>query len=66
MQVFIERVDATRPAQLSDFGCTLTTCEPHELQTVLETLDVQSRVEKTLVLLKQELELNKLQVRSPG
>lgn len=61
LQVFIERVDATRPAQLSDFACTLTTADSEELQVVLETLDVQARVEKTLVLLKQELELNKLQ-----
>lgn len=61
VQVFIERVDATRPAQLSDFGAALTTAEASELQHVLEAADVKDRMEKTLFLLKQELELSKLQ-----
>merc|ERR1712159_28231 len=61
LQVFIERVDATRPAQLSDFGAALTTAEASELQHVLEAADVKDRMEKTLFLLKQELELSKLQ-----
>lgn len=61
LQVFIERVDVTRPAQLADFGAALTTGEPHELQEVLEAPTLQERMEKTLFLLKKELEMSRLQ-----
>ncbi len=33
----------------------------HELQEVLESFDIQERIDKTLVLLKKELDLSKLQ-----
>ena len=49
------------PAKLADFGAALTTSNAAELQEVLGTLDIVSRIEKTLLLLKKELELSKLQ-----
>lgn len=61
LQVFIERVDVSRPAQLADFGAALTTAEPTELQDVLEARTLQERMEKTLFLLKKELEMSRLQ-----
>jgi len=61
LQVFIERVDVTRPAQLADFGAALTTAEPDELQEVLEATTLQERMEKALLLLKKELAMSRLQ-----
>ncbi len=39
----------------------LTTASREELQEVLETFDLQGRIDKALVLLKKELDLSKLQ-----
>ena len=47
--------------KLADFGAALTTADAAALQEVLGTLNVVSRIEKTLLLLKKELELSKLQ-----
>ena len=47
--------------KLADFGAALTTADAPALQEVLGTLNVVERIEKTLLLLKKELELSKLQ-----
>ncbi|XP_025829342.1 lon protease homolog, mitochondrial-like [Agrilus planipennis] len=49
------------PVYLSDLGAALTAAEPHELQEVLEELDIPKRLMLTLSLLKKEYELSKLQ-----
>ncbi|XP_066994408.2 lon protease homolog, mitochondrial isoform X2 [Anabrus simplex] len=49
------------PVYLSDLGAALTGAEPHELQQVMEELDIPSRLMLSLALLKKELELSKLQ-----
>ncbi len=61
LQIFLGHSDFTEPGKLADFSVALTTAGRQELQAVLETLDVQSRIDKTLVLLKKELDLSKLQ-----
>ena len=61
LQIFLGHSDFTEPGKLADFAVALTTAGRKELQDVLETLDVQSRIDKTLVLLKKELDLSKLQ-----
>jgi ATP-dependent Lon protease len=59
--VFLSHSDFTEPGKLADFACTLTTAGREELQEVLEAYDIPTRIEKVLILLKKEIDLNKLQ-----
>ncbi|KAF4631394.1 hypothetical protein G7Y89_g6739 [Cudoniella acicularis] len=43
------------PAKLADFAAAVSAGEVNELQDVLETLDVEERLQKALVVLKKEL-----------
>jgi ATP-dependent Lon protease len=61
LQIFLGHSDFTEPGRLADFAVALTTATRSELQDVLETFDVEKRIDKALVLLKKELDLSKLQ-----
>ncbi len=61
LQIFLGHSDFTEPGRLADFAVALTTATRSELQEVLETFDVEKRIDKALVLLKKELDLSKLQ-----
>jgi len=49
------------PTHLADFGAALTSAEPHQLQGVLEEIDIPKRLMLTLELLKKELAVIMLQ-----
>ncbi|XP_046622746.1 lon protease homolog, mitochondrial isoform X1 [Neodiprion virginianus] len=49
------------PVYLSDLGAALTGADAHELQQVLEEMDIPKRLMLSLALLKKECELSKLQ-----
>ena len=61
LQIFLSHSDFTEPGKLADFAVALTTANRHELQEVLETLGIQDRIDKALVLLKKELDVSRLQ-----
>ena len=61
LQIFLGHSDFTEPGKLADFAVALTTATREELQGVLATFDVESRIDKALMLLKKELDLSKLQ-----
>lgn len=61
LQIFLGHSDFTEPGKLADFAVALTTASREELQDVLETLDIQKRIDKALVLLKKELDISILQ-----
>jgi ATP-dependent Lon protease len=61
LQIFLGHSDFTEPGRLADFAVALTTATRDELQDVLETFDIQSRIDKALMLLKKELDISKLQ-----
>lgn len=61
LQIFLGHSDFTEPGKLADFAAALTTASREELQEVLESFDIPSRVDKVLNLLKKELDLAKLQ-----
>ncbi|KAL9619690.1 MAG: hypothetical protein Q9160_005710 [Pyrenula sp. 1 TL-2023] len=42
------------PAKLADFAAAVATGEPHELQDVLATMNVEERLHKALMVLKKE------------
>ncbi|CUS21199.1 LAQU0S02e08306g1_1 [Lachancea quebecensis] len=43
------------PARLADFAAAVSAGEEEELQDILESLDIEQRLEKSLVVLKKEL-----------
>ena len=61
LQIFLGHSDFTEPGKLADFAVALTTASREELQDVLETIDIQPRIDKALVLLKKELDISILQ-----
>jgi len=61
LQIFLSHSDFTEPGRLADFAVALTTASRDELQEVLETFDIQGRIDKALLLLKKELDISKLQ-----
>lgn len=61
LQVFLGHSDFTEPGKLADFAVALTTASREELQEVLNTFNVQDRIDKALLLLKKELDISQLQ-----
>lgn len=61
LQIFLGHSDFTEPGKLADFAVALTTASRDELQDVLETFDIQQRIDKALILLKKELDISILQ-----
>lgn len=62
LKYYLNRFSPNDPSPLTDFAAAITTAEGPALQTVLETLPLQKRMEKTLVLLKKELDVARLHV----
>jgi len=61
LQIFLGHSDFTEPGKLADFAAALTTASRDELQDILETFNIEKRVDKTINLLKKELDLSQLQ-----
>ncbi|MDE3055687.1 MAG: endopeptidase La [Verrucomicrobiota bacterium] len=61
LQIFLGHSDFTEPGRLADFAVALTTAGRSELQEVLETFDIEKRIDKALLLLKKELDISRLQ-----
>ncbi len=61
LQIFLGHSDFTEPGRLADFAVALTTASRDELQEVLQTFDIEKRIDKALLLLKKELDISKLQ-----
>lgn len=58
---FGKRTDVSNPFALADFAASLTTVDGKELQDVLETMELEPRLRKALLLLKKEQQLVSLQ-----
>lgn len=63
LSLIIERINVSDPSALADFAASMTTSSGPELQKILETIEVMERIEKVLVLLKNELEISKLKAQ---
>lgn len=61
LQIFLGHSDFTEPGRLADFAVALTTASREELQEVLETLEIEKRIDRALLILKKELDISKLQ-----
>ncbi len=58
---YLNRFSPREPSPLADFAAAITTAPGAELQEVLETISVQRRMEKVLVLIRKEQEVVRLQ-----
>lgn len=58
---YLNRFSPNDPSPLTDFAAAITTAEGPVLQEVLETIPLQKRMEKVLLLLKKEIDVAKLQ-----
>jgi len=61
LQIFLGHSDFTEPGRLADFAVALTTAGREELQEVLETFEIEKRIDRALLLLKKELDISRLQ-----
>ncbi|WP_163560064.1 endopeptidase La [Halomonas sp. NO4] len=58
---YLNRFSPHEPGPLTDFAAAITSAKGHELQSVLDTLPVLSRMEKVLPLLRKEIDVAHLQ-----
>ena len=58
---YLNRFSPKDPSPLADFAAAITTAPGQELQEVLETITIQRRMEKVLVLIRKEQEVARLQ-----
>ena len=63
LKIFLEHVSPDDPSHLADFAASLTTAGKQELQEVLETTHILSRLEKVLRLINKELEVARAQMK---
>ena len=53
--------DFQDPARLADLAASMTSADDDQMQNILETLSVPERLDASLVLLKKEVEIGKIQ-----
>lgn len=61
LKQYLSRFSPNEPSPLTDFAAAITTAKGSALQEVLETLPLQDRMEKVLILLRKEIEIAQLQ-----
>ncbi|MEM7195575.1 MAG: endopeptidase La [Pseudomonadota bacterium] len=61
LKMYMNYFGTNDPSRLADFGASLTTASPADMQDILETVELLPRMEKTVVLLQKELEVAKTQ-----
>ncbi len=63
LNLFLSRSNTKEPGRLADFAAAMTTASGKELQEVLEAFSLRTRIEITLLLLRKEVDISKLQAR---
>lgn len=66
LKQYLANFSPSQPSLLADFSAALTTASGDQLQEILDTLPLLSRMEKVLVLLRKERELAELQGQITG
>ncbi|MFU8817384.1 MAG: endopeptidase La [Pseudomonadales bacterium] len=62
LKVFLTRSNPNEPSLLADFAASLTSASKEDLQEVLETLNLQRRLEKVVELLHKEVQIAQAQM----
>ncbi len=63
LSMFLSRSNLNEPGRLADFAASMTTATAAELQDVLESFEIDQRIAKTVLLLKKEVSLSKVQAK---
>ncbi|NLB55003.1 MAG: endopeptidase La [Lentisphaerae bacterium] len=63
LNLFLSKGGFEDPERLADFSAALTSATGEELQDVLATENLRKRMEKSLFLLKKEIDVSKLQTK---
>lgn len=63
LNLVLDKLNINDPSALADFAASMTTASGQELQKILETRSIRSRIEQALILLKSEIEVSKLKVQ---
>jgi len=63
LKLFMSHSSLSDPGRLADFSAALTTADASELQDILETFSIRTRLRKVLLLLKKEIDISKLQFK---
>ena len=61
LKIFLSRSSPNRPALLADFAASLTTSSRETLQEILDTINLDSRLQKVVELLHRELKIAQAQ-----
>ncbi len=61
LKMLMSHISFERPGTVMDLIASMTTADSEKLQEILETLELIPRANKLLVLLKQEIEVSRLQ-----
>lgn len=61
LKILMNQLSHEEPGKIMDLIASMTSADSHKLQGVLETYPIVQRAEKLLVLLKEEIELSRLQ-----
>ena len=61
LKQYMGRFSPNDPSPLADLSASITSAKPDELQEVLDTVDLIPRLQKSLAILKNEIEVAKLQ-----
>ena len=60
MHHLLSQVNLDEPIKLTDLAASMTNAKSKGLQKILETHDIQERMEQTLLLLREEYDLSLL------
>ncbi|MDP4184260.1 MAG: endopeptidase La [Bacteroidota bacterium] len=61
VKLALAQMSYDKPGAIVDLVATILSAEPEKLQDMLETFDIHERIEKLLILLREELEVARLQ-----
>lgn len=63
LKEYLNHFNPNDPSPLTDFAAAITSADPQELQSVLETFPLLERMEKVLLLVNKELKVGRLQAK---
>jgi ATP-dependent Lon protease len=63
LKFFLNQFDLKEPSNLADFAASLTTSDKEQLQDILETVHLRHRLKKVLKLVKNELQVARIQAK---
>jgi len=60
IKLILNRTSLEEPGKLADFAASLTSVDKEKIQEILEEFRIKKRIDKTLLLLKEEINVSKM------